>query len=190
VEAIQKAHKSEEVRKKHSDATKAFMAVPENLEARKKKLKETWAKPENRQKILELAIIGLKAANSPEGLKNRALANLRPEVKKKRSEIAKRNTYKRMINKDKYSKLNKFFEQKMNENNLYPEHEYPMGPYAVDFCFPENKLVIEADGDFWHANPEFLKERNKTFLYPFQKKTIALDKAKNTYLRNHGWKLC
>jgi very-short-patch-repair endonuclease len=124
---------------------------------------------------------------SPEGIKNRDLANLRPDVRKKRSETAKKNTYKRMMNKDKYSKLNKFLEEKMNESGLYPIREYPIGPYSVDFCFPEEKLIIEADGDFWHANPELLKERNKTTLYPLQKKTIALDKAKNSYLKNHGW---
>lgn len=41
----------------------------------------------------------------------------------------------------------------MSDAGLEPEKEYPIGPYYVDFCFPENKLVIEADGDWWHANP-------------------------------------
>jgi hypothetical protein len=52
VRGLRKAHRSEKVRKNHSEATKKFLAIPENLEARKKKLKETWAEPENRKKFL------------------------------------------------------------------------------------------------------------------------------------------
>jgi len=181
----------EEVRKNHSKAMIKMYAgmTKEQRQEKRNKLKETWAQPENRKKILEISRKGLEAANSPEGRKNFNKANQSEPLRKKRSEIAKNNTHKRMLSKKKYSELNIFFEQKMNNIGLYPIREYPLGPYCVDFCFPENKLVIEADGDFWHANPEFLKERNSSKLYPFQKKTIAIDKAKNTYLKNHGWKL-
>ena len=89
----------------------------------------------------------------------------------------------------KYSKLNAFLRLKMSDAGLEPEKEYPIGPYYVDFCFPENKLVIEADGDWWHANPEFMRERNIIELHPIQKKMARLDKAKNTYLKNHGWRI-
>lgn len=29
----------------------------------------------------------------------------------------------------------------------------PVGPYTVDFLIPSSALVIQADGDYWHANP-------------------------------------
>jgi very-short-patch-repair endonuclease len=187
VEALRKAHRSDVTRKRHSEATRKFLSDPVNLEKRKVSLREAWAKPENKKKLKELSKMGLQAAMAPAGRDNFYKANKDEGLRKKRSEIAKKNCHKRMKGKSKYSKLNDFFEQKMNAADLYPKREYPLGYYSVDFCFPENKLVVEADGDFWHANPEFLKERHITNLYSMQKKTMTLDKAKNTYLKNHGW---
>jgi very-short-patch-repair endonuclease len=189
IEALQEAHRSEKGRKNHSRALKKYFSDPENLKERKQALKETWAKPENKVKIIEIAKMGSIAALSPKGRRNLNRANQNPELRKSRSLVAKKYVHKRMLNKDKYSKLNKFLEEKMNSIGLFPVREYPLGPYAVDFCFVDEKLVIEADGDFWHANPEFLKEKGRTELYSMQKRTITLDKAKNTYLKNHGWKL-
>jgi very-short-patch-repair endonuclease len=187
VEALRKAHGSDEVRKRHSEATKLFMSNPVNLEARRAVLKKTWARPENREKLDKIIQIGLKAAMSPIGRENFYKANKSCALRKKRSDNAKKNCHKRLSSRSRYSKLNDFFEQKMNMAGLYPKREYPIGYYCVDFCFPEKRLVVEADGDFWHANPEFMKEKGKTELYSMQKKTVVRDKSKNTYLKNHEW---
>lgn len=45
--------------------------------------------------------------------------------------------------------------------------------YLVDAYIPSLNLVIEADGDYWHALPE----------------TKWRDKSKNTYLKNRGYNL-
>jgi len=189
VKALKSAHNSIESKKRHSIATKKYLSIPENLRKRKEILRKTWAKPENREKLLEISKIGLKAAMSEEGRKNFYLMQLRPEIREKRSIAAKKRLHKLLIKRVKYNGLNRFLEQKLNEYGLHPVSEYPIGPYFVDFCFLGEKLVIEADGDFWHANPEFLKEKNRNNLHPIQKKMVRLDKAKNTYLKNHGWKL-
>jgi very-short-patch-repair endonuclease len=188
VEALRKAHKSEQGRKSHSDAAIKYLSIPGNQEKRNKILKETWAKPENRKRLEEIIQIGLKAASSPEGQANLRKASQRPELRKIRSINAKKNLQRLLKNRVKYTKLNEFLRLKMSEEGLDPEKEYPIGPYYVDFCFPETKLVIEADGDWWHANPEFMRERNITELHLIQKKMVRLDKAKNTYLKNHGWR--
>lgn len=63
------------------------------------------------------------------------------------------------------------------------ELEYNAQYYAIDLAFPEKKLAIEVDGDFWHCNEE------KGFYpkYDSQKRNIKNDKQKNTYLTNRGW---
>lgn len=61
--------------------------------------------------------------------------------------------------------------------------------FLCDFVFLEQKLIVECDGDFWHANPA--KYAGKK-LKPAQKKGIARDKSKNAYIRkvdNGTWKL-
>jgi very-short-patch-repair endonuclease len=189
VEALRKAHESEEGRKNHSDAMVKYLSIPGNQEKRNKALKETWAKPENRKKLEEIIQIGLKAAASPEGQAHLRESSRKPELRKLRSENAKKNIGKLLRNRVKYSKLNEFLRLKMKEEGLEPEKEYFIGYYYADFCFVENKVVVEVDGDWWHANPEFMKERNLVELHPIQKKMIQLDKVKNSYLKNHGWKV-
>ena len=189
VDALRDAHRSEQGRKNHSNAMQKYLSIPGNQEKRNKILKETWAKPENRKKLEGIIQIGLKAAASPEGQANLRKALQNPKIRKMMSENAKKNLVKLLKNRVKYTKLNEFLRLKMEEEGLEPEKEYSIGPYFVDFCFVENKLVVEADGDWWHANPEFIKERKIIELHPIQKKMARLDKAKNTYLKNHGWKI-
>ena len=65
-----------------------------------------------------------------------------------------------------------------------------MDKFMCDFCFPLQKVIVEAYGDFWHRNP---KKYPKGFkLHPHQKKDIAKDKAKEAYIRKvdkGSWKL-
>ena len=189
IEALRRAHRSETARKNHSNAMKKYLSTPGNQEKRNKILKETWAKPENRKKLEKIIQIGLKATTSPEARANHKKAFQNPETKRMMSENAKKNLANMLKNRVKYSKLNKFLKLKMNEEGLEPEKEYFIGYYYVDFCFIQKKVVVEADGDWWHVNPEFMKERNLIELHPIQKKMVRLDKAKNTYLKNHGWKV-
>lgn len=187
IEALRKAHRSEQGRKNHSDASKRYFSIPENVERRKVVLKETWAKPENRKKLDEIIKIGLEAASTDQARKNHKRSQNKPELKAARSQRAKKNLRNLLTNRKNYSKLNQFLEMKMSQIGLFPEPEHPVGPYMVDFCFPDKKLIVEADGDWWHANPAFMKERDLTELHPIQKKMAILDKAKNTYAMNHGW---
>jgi very-short-patch-repair endonuclease len=54
-----------------------------------------------------------------------------------------------------------------------------MDKFMCDFCFPKQKVIVEAYGDFWHCNP---KKYSKP-THPHQKKGIARDKSKNAYIR-------
>jgi len=60
-------------------------------------------------------------------------------------------------------------------------HQYKfMNKFMCDFCFPKQKVIIEVDGDFWHANPN--KYPNQSKLHPHQIKVIGKDKSKSAYI--------
>lgn len=74
------------------------------------------------------------------------------------------------------SKPELLFEQLLNENGYFPEVQYTegMAGFVLDFAFPEIKLAIEIDGEYWHS----------------LLKTIKRDKRKNYYLGvKKGWEL-
>jgi very-short-patch-repair endonuclease len=40
------------------------------------------------------------------------------------------------------------------EEGFEPACQYQIGPYTVDFCFPDARLVVEADGAEWHKDED------------------------------------
>lgn len=49
----------------------------------------------------------------------------------------------------------------------------PIGPYFVDIYLPDTNVVIECDGFYWHSKPE----------------AVVFDKRRDSYMRNHGYKM-
>ena len=54
----------------------------------------------------------------------------------------------------------------------------------MDFAFPEYKVGIECDGDYYHVNPIFYPNGPETKM---QKRNFGRDKAKNQFLESLGW---
>lgn len=64
----------------------------------------------------------------------------------------------------------------------------PIGFYTVDFLVHGRKLVIQADGDYWHAHPDkFGSGVGKTPLSDVQRKRRRLDASCDSYLKNAGY---
>lgn len=61
------------------------------------------------------------------------------------------------------------------------EDQKKMYYWCVDFYLPEYDIVIEAQGDYWHAHPDIYSEPNA-----MQKKNIRRDKGKAAYLPKCG----
>ena len=58
--------------------------------------------------------------------------------------------------------------------------------FHVDFAFPESKVVIECDGDYWHANPKkYLKKK----LNHIQIRNSSVDKERAKIIKSNGWKI-
>ena len=65
-------------------------------------------------------------------------------------------------------------------------YQYPIQRYILDYVDVENKVAININGDYWHANP-LLYEPNK--LSKPQIVNVRQDKNKKIFLEKHGWKV-
>ena len=70
-------------------------------------------------------------------------------------------------------------------------HQYKFGSkFLCDFAFPQQKIIIECQGDYWHANPAkypYNPNNPAEDLHPVQVKGLKRDKAKAAYIRKCGW---
>ena len=55
-----------------------------------------------------------------------------------------------------------------------------------DFYLPDSNILIEIDGDYYHANPEKYDVNNWNSLTPTQKHDIMVDNIKNKWALLHG----
>jgi very-short-patch-repair endonuclease len=63
------------------------------------------------------------------------------------------------------------------------ESQHPMGYCLVDFYVPSARLVIHADGDYWHGNPDLYPEPTDR-----QVNRRRLDASIDGWLRNRGYR--
>lgn len=61
-----------------------------------------------------------------------------------------------------------------------------IGPYTVDFVLLDYPVVIQADGDYWHAHPDTYSDDNLTVT---QRKSRRLDASCNAFLSNRGYRV-
>jgi DNA mismatch endonuclease (patch repair protein) len=75
----------------------------------------------------------------------------------------------------------------MKSNGLWCgfEAELPVNRIHVDIGNPDKKIAIEVDGCFWHC----CKKCGFSAEYPAQKKTLAGDSWRNSFLLKNGWSL-
>ena len=65
-------------------------------------------------------------------------------------------------------------------------YQYPVQRYVLDFVDLENKIAINVNGDYWHANPLLYSEDK---LGKMQKINVRQDKNKKIFLEKNGWKV-
>lgn len=65
----------------------------------------------------------------------------------------------KLPSKSKATSLEKLFESKLVELGIEYTPQYDkIGKYWCDFYLPKYNLIVEVDGDYWHANPEQFSE--------------------------------
>lgn len=90
----------------------------------------------------------------------------------------------RLMPKTSNLQKNVFNELKEKFKTLNVELEYCFDFYKIDIAFPDYKLAIEIDGDYWHGNPDIYSCFNV-----HQIKRKKHDKIKQQYIENKNWKV-
>jgi len=65
-----------------------------------------------------------------------------------------------------------------------PVEEYQIKYFSSDFAFPEHKIAIECQGQYYHVDPRVYPNGPKTAV---QRRNFGRDKAKKKYLDMKGW---
>ena len=88
------------------------------------------------------------------------------------------------------TKPESILENYLKQNNISYDYSAIMGDskrnYQYDFIIHGKRILIEVDGDYWHANPNYKPERPLT---EQQKKNILNDKEKDKFAEEHNFKL-
>ena len=180
---------SEETRNKMSLAYKKRGSNPEERARRTEAQKKALATPEARERM---RIEGIKAMSNPETRRKLLEIRTTPEARER-----SRVNILRLFESGKFSNVQNTRPERMVKEELLRRghkegldfvHQYKfMNKFMCDFCFPQQKVIIEVNGDYWHANPK--KYLGKE-LHPQQNKSINKDKAKEAYITtvdNRSW---
>jgi len=134
-----------------NDKLKNKILLKRNTEEYKNKLKEVWKRDGYRSKMSKIASDRAKKLweNNEYKLK----------MSKIRSQQLKNNRSKQHV------KLNSL----LDDLGIKYINEYVIGPWSFDCFIPENNILIEVQGDYWHSLP----------------KAIRLDKSKSTYINKY-----
>jgi len=108
--------------------------------------------------------------------------------------VAKAEEYKQKLRDASPARLAQFQRKETEPERLVREmleglgvafqQEAPLGHYTVDFLLEASRVVVQADGDYWHANPA---------IYPVptaaQKDRRRLDASCDSFLHNQGYRV-
>jgi len=78
----------------------------------------------------------------------------------------------------------KSFKDLLEELNIIYETQKIVGGKIYDFYIPSKNMLIEVDGDYWHAKDKDLKDMS-----PVQKKIFYNDLRKNAIAKQNGFDL-
>ncbi len=78
----------------------------------------------------------------------------------------------------------------LDKHNIKYIQEFNIDKYYVDFYIPENNIIIEVYGDYWHANPKIYgNDKGKRKLHKNQIGKWEQDKEREDYLKSKGYKV-
>lgn len=98
----------------------------------------------------------------------------------------RRISYMKLREFNKKNKLEAKFENFLKLLNLNYEPQFPFKGYLFDFYLLDFNMLIEADGDFWHCNPN---GKYPIPTYEVQKDINKNDKIKNLIAKENNIKL-
>ena len=88
------------------------------------------------------------------------------------------------------TKPERVFASLLDLNNISYEKQKSVKKYKCDFYIPDYNLIVEIDGDYWHANPS--KYNAEDLIGPSKKTAKSIwesDKTKTEEILNEGYKV-
>jgi very-short-patch-repair endonuclease len=83
----------------------------------------------------------------------------------------------------KFTSLERKYYLMLKNLDVYYVPQYPMGGRFYDAYLPDQNILLEFDGTFWHPKNE------SDVKYDFQKKAIKVDALKNEMAKKKGMKI-
>ncbi len=168
---------------------------------------ENWKTPEYRSKVKDGQLkkykeVGVWFGSDGHSKEKRRLTNIAkygvdhagwnvPEIRKKLEQTCinkyGKNTWELSQKRRQNTSIEKIIEILLIENGIaylkqfkifYTNNKYKM----YDFYIPQSKILIEADGDYWHGNPS-----RYTTLSVVQQNRVYLDRSQDAYLKTCGF---
>lgn len=88
--------------------------------------------------------------------------------------------------KYKKNKIEKIVENQLKSRNMKFEYSVIMNGKQFDFGNKEKRILLEVQGDYWHANPKFYEKHNYT---ESQKRNTLRDIEKNKFAVQHNFNI-
>lgn len=82
-----------------------------------------------------------------------------------------------------FTSLERKYYMMLKELNVYYVPQYPLGGRFYDAFLPDQNILLEFDGSFWHPKAE------SDVKYDFQKKAMKVDELKNKIAEKKGIKV-
>jgi len=188
---------SEESKREISKSNKGRKRSEESKGKMSKSQKKLWANPKHKKRMSELA--KRYFAEHPEAIKRMSefaknMMSIPENRERVRQYILKQydsGSFPKQVDTKPERQIKEELIKRGYVEGINFVHQYKfMDKFMCDFCFPNKKVIVEVDGDFWHANPKRYPERSK--MHKHQIKGINRDKSKNAYIGkvdNGSWKL-
>jgi len=172
-----------------------FIYSKEFKEKANKKKKEKYAKGIFKAWNKDRTGLVKKTKEEKKKLKERMILAWKNKNSKYNSEETKQKIRESTINQLKNNlflhsntKIEILMKKELSERKINFNHQFNFNnKFCVDFAIPQEKIIIETDGDFWHSNPDYLKKHKK--ISKIQIHNMKKDKAENAYIKACGWKL-
>ncbi len=149
----------------------------------RKSTEKAWSNPLIRKKLIEANRVRY---DNPESLEK-----IRDHSRKTILRLYESGAFPRQTNTKPERQIKEELIKRGHKEGIDFIHQYKfMNKFMCDFCFPKQKLIIEVDGDFWHANPK--KYPAGSLLHKHQIKDMGRDKSKSAYIMkvdNGTWTL-
>lgn len=109
-----------------------------------------------------------------------------------KNEWLKKSIWSKMADNIGISKLELRIQNILYDKNITFTSQFPLGHKYYDFCLPDIRLLIEVNGDYWHANPRKYKETDHISYFKEKKtaKSVWLkDEKKRQIALNNNYKI-